>query len=225
MKRYLMAVTTLALAALVALNAWSQQPPDKGDKKLLQKTPAQMEGPFYPDKLPTDTDNDLVIVNTSKTLAKGTITHLSGKVVGANGKPVAGALVEIWQVDNNGIYLHSESDNRSAYDKNFQGYGRCLTGLNGEYYFRTIKPVPYPGRTPHIHFIVKKGDQRLLTTQIYIKGEPRNLKDGIFMSIKDEKVRDSITVDFVPLKGSKTGEVTARFDIVVGLTPNVDDKD
>ena len=82
-----------------------------------------MEGPFYPDKLPLDTDNDLVLVNNSKTPAKGIITHLSGKVLGANGKPVANAVVEIWQVDSNGIYFHSESHNRASYDQNFQGFG------------------------------------------------------------------------------------------------------
>jgi protocatechuate 3,4-dioxygenase beta subunit/enterochelin esterase-like enzyme len=196
-----------------------------GDKKDLTKTPAQMEGPFYPDKLPADTDNDLVIVNDSKTMAKGTVTHLSGKVVGTNGKPVAGAVVEIWQVDSNGIYLHSGSDNRANYDKNFQGYGRCITNQQGEYYFRTIKPVPYPGRTPHIHFIVKKDGKRLLTTQMYVKGEPLNAKDGILNEIKDAKVRESIIVDFRPLEGSKTGELTAQFNLVVGLTPDVKDKD
>ena len=216
-----MIVTVLASMTLLVETAVSEQ----GTKKELIKTPSQMEGPFYPDKLPADTDNDLVRVFDSKTIAKGAVTHLSGKVIGANGAPVAGAVVEIWQVDAKGVYLHSDSSDRQNYDKSFQGYGRCLTNLQGEYYFRTLKPVPYPGRTPHIHFIVKKNDARLLTTQIYIKGEPRNLKDGIFMSIKDAKVRESIVVDFAPLRGSKTGELTARFDIVVGLTPNVVDVD
>jgi protocatechuate 3,4-dioxygenase, beta subunit len=85
--------------------------------------------------------------------------------------------------------------------------------------------VPYPGRTPHIHFIVKKSDKRLLTTQLYVKGEPLNAKDDILNAIKDKKVRDALIVDFAPLEGSKSGELVARFDIVVGLTPEILDKD
>jgi len=80
-------------------------------------------------------------------------------------------VVEIWQVDASGSYIHSRSGDRGKRDKNFQGYGRFLTGSKGEYYFRTIKPVGYQTRTPHIHVIVKKGDRRLLTTQLYVKGE------------------------------------------------------
>jgi protocatechuate 3,4-dioxygenase, beta subunit len=220
MKRIPMLAAVVFGLTLMAVSAPAQQ----GDKKLPQ-TPSQMEGPFYPDKLPADTDNDLVIVNNSKTPAKGIITYVWGKVTDTNGKAVANAVVEIWHVDCNGIYLHSGSHNRDQYDKNFQGFGRCITGLNGDYYFRTIKPVPYPGRTPHIHFIVKKDDKRLLTTQIYIKGEPLNEKDGILQSIRDPKVRASIIVDFAPLKGSKTGELEAHFDITVGMTPEIRDKD
>jgi protocatechuate 3,4-dioxygenase beta subunit len=220
MRRSMRTLTVVAVLAWLAGGVLGQQP-DKGQPT----TPPQMEGPFYPDKLPADTDNDLVIVNNSTTLAQGTITHLSGKVIATDGKPVAGAIVEIWQVDSNGIYLHSGSDNRAKYDKNFQGFGRCFTNLNGEYYFRTIKPVPYPGRTPHIHFIVKKNDKRLLTTQLYVKGEPLNAKDDILNAIKDQKVRDALIVEFAPLEGSKSGELVARFNIVVGLTPEIRDKD
>src|SRR5437868_11091578 len=117
----------------------------------LTLTPRQTEGPFYPDKLPLDTDNDLLIVNDSITPAVGKITHLTGRILDAKGNPLRNALVEIWQVDNNGVYLHSR-DTHATRDKNFQGFGRFLTGSTGEYYFRTVKPVPYPGRTPHIHF-------------------------------------------------------------------------
>src|SRR5690606_34690824 len=118
----------------------------------LMRTPPQTEGPFYPDKLPLDTDNDLLIINDQITPAVGEITHLSGRVLDAKGNPVRNAVVEIWQVDNNGVYLHSRDAARGGRDGNFQGFGRFLTGSTGEYYFRTIKPVPYTGRTPHIHF-------------------------------------------------------------------------
>src|SRR5262249_6910003 len=112
----------------------------------LVRTPRQTEGPFYPDKLPLDTDNDLLIINDSITPAVGEITYLSGKIVDGSGNPVRNALVEIWQVDHNGAYLHSRSANRSKRDAHFQGFGRFLTGSSGEYNFRTIKPVVYPGR-------------------------------------------------------------------------------
>jgi protocatechuate 3,4-dioxygenase beta subunit len=185
----------------------------------LLRTAAQTEGPFYPDKLPLDTDNDLIILNNSLTSAVGTITHLTGKILDSRGEPIRNAVVEIWQCDNNGAYLHTGSDNGGKRDGNFQGFGRFLTGSTGEYYFRTIKPVAYPGRTPHIHYKVKKGNKELLTTQCYIKGHPGNEKDGIWRSIRDPKARDSITVDFAPIKESRVGEVAANFDLVVGYTP------
>jgi protocatechuate 3,4-dioxygenase beta subunit len=185
----------------------------------LVKTPPQTEGPFYPDKLPLDTDNDLIIINNSLTPAVGKITHLSGRVLDAKGNPVRNALVEIWQVDSKGAYIHSRSGNRKNRDTHFQGFGRFLTGLKGEYYFRTVKPVPYPGRTPHIHVKVRQGNKDLLTTQCYVKGEPRNKKDFIFQSIRDAKARQAVLVNFAPLKGSKIGELVAKFDMVLGITP------
>jgi protocatechuate 3,4-dioxygenase beta subunit len=144
---------------------------------------------------------------------------LTGKVLDARGKPVRNAVVEIWQCDQNGAYLHSGSNNRDKADANFQGFGRFLTGSSGEYYFRTIKPVPYPGRTPHIHFKIRKGSKDLLNTQCYVKGEKGNERDFIYRSVRDAKARDSITVDFAPIKESRIGELAARFDIVLGVTP------
>jgi len=185
----------------------------------LVRTPAQMEGPFYPDKLPLDTDNDLLIVNDAITPAVGEVTHLSGRLLDARGNPLRNTLVEIWQVDNAGAYLHSGTSNREKKDKNFQGFGRFLTGSTGEYYFRTVKPVPYPGRTPHIHFKLKKGGKEILTTQCYIKGHPNNERDGIWRSLRDPKERDAVTIDFSPISGSRIGELAAKFDIVIGMTP------
>lgn len=185
----------------------------------LLQTPAQTEGPFYPDRLPLDTDNDLLIINDGLTPAVGEIAYVSGRVLDARRKPVRGALVEIWQCDNSGAYLHSGTDNARKRDKNFQGFGRFLTGSKGEYLFRTIKPVAYPGRTPHIHYKIKRGGKDLLTTQLYVKGHPGNENDGIWKGIKSDKARRSITVDFAPLKGTRAGELAARFDIVLGVTP------
>ena len=185
----------------------------------LMRTPLQTEGPFYPDKLPLDTDNDLLIVNDKITRAVGTITHLGGRILDARGEPMRNALVEIWQVDNNGAYLHSGSTNRDKRDANFQGFGRFLTASSGEYYFRTIKPVRYPGRTPHIHFAVKVKGKDNFTTQCYVKGEPGNERDFVLAAVNDPKARESLIVDFAPLQQSRIGEVAARFDIVLGYTP------
>ncbi len=184
----------------------------------LVRTPRQTEGPFYPDHLPLDTDNDLIIVNDGLTPAVGEITHLSGRILDANGQPIRNALVEIWQVDNNGVYLNSH-DKHAARDKNFQGFGRFLTGSTGDYYFRTIKPVLYPGRTRHIHFALKMKGREKWTTQCYVKGEPQNERDGIYREIQDPKARAAVTVDFAPVSGSRIGELAARFDIVPGFTP------
>jgi protocatechuate 3,4-dioxygenase beta subunit len=185
----------------------------------LVRTPAQTEGPYYPDRLPLDTDNDLIIINKSITPAVGAITHLSGKILDARGEPLKGAVIEIWQVDNNGSYLHSRDPQRGRADGNFQGYGRFETGSTGEYRFRTIKPVSYPGRTPHIHVKVSKGNRELLTTQCYVQGEAQNEGDGVLRGIRDARQRASVIVPFEPIKNSKIGELTAKFDIVLGYTP------
>ena len=188
--------------------------------EALTLTPKQTEGPFYPDKLPLDTDNDLLILNDSTTPAIGEVTWLGGRILDARGEPIRNALVEIWQCDSTGVYLHTRTGGDVAKrDKNFQCFGRFLTGSTGEYVFRTIKPVPYPGRTPHIHMAVKMKGRKELVTQCYIKGHPGNEKDGVWKSIRDEKARASVTIPFDPLKGSKAGELAARFDVVLGLTP------
>ena len=190
--------------------------------EALVQTPRQTEGPFYPDHLPLDTDNDLIIVNDSATPALGEITWLSGRILGPDGAPVKNATVEIWQCDNHGVYLHSRSsDNNPDRDSNFQGFGRFLTGSTGEYVFRTIKPVPYPGRTPHIHFAIKLKGQKRLITQCYIKGDPHNEKDGIYRGIKDPQQRDAVTVDFAAVPNSKTNDLAAHFDVVLGFTPEL----
>lgn len=185
----------------------------------LIRTPRQTEGPFYPDHLPLDTDNDLLVINDGITPAVGEVTYLSGRILDGRGDPIRNAVVEIWQCDNNGAYLHSKTGNSEKRDKNFQGFGRFVTGSSGEYLFRTIKPVPYPGRTPHIHYKIKRAGKELLVTQCYIKGHPGNAKDGIYKGIKDEKARESVTIDFAPLKGARANELAARFDVVLGLTP------
>jgi protocatechuate 3,4-dioxygenase, beta subunit len=209
-RRVFLSTLTLSAAAFTTRGLFADE---------LVRTPPQTEGPFYPNKLPLDTDNDLLIINDAITPAVGEVTHLTGRILNVKGNPVRNALVEIWQVDNNGAYIHTKDPNHDRHDSSFQGFGRFLTGSTGEYYFRTIKPVAYPSRTPHIHFKIAKSAKELLTTQCYVKGEKRNDKDGIYRSIRDPKARESITVDFAPIAGSRIGELAARFDIVLGVTP------
>jgi len=209
-RRLFLGTCALSAAALAVPGVFAEE---------LTKTPKQTEGPFYPPKLPLDTDNDLIVINNSTSPAVGTIAYVSGKILDAKGNPLRNAVVEIWQCDNNGAYLHPDSDNGNKRDKHFQGFGRFVTGTTGEYLFRTIKPVAYPGRAPHIHYKIYKDNKEILCTQCYIKGHAGNARDGVYAGIKDAKARDSVTVDFVGIKDSKIGEVTAKFDVVLGLTP------
>lgn len=206
--------------ALAAAAATAPQLVGASHAKDLILTPRQTEGPFYPDPLPLDKDNDLVRVGKDGTPAGGTITHLTGRVLDRTGRPIKNALVEIWQVDHNGVYLHEGSAGGDRRDTHFQGFGRFETASTGEYRFRTIKPVAYPGRTPHIHVgVTLKGHDRW-TTQCYIQGEPRNDDDGVLGYIRDRKQRESVIVGFLPVKGSPD-ELAARFDIVMGFTPKM----
>ena len=191
-------------------------------EELSRRTARVEEGPFYPPKLPLDTDNDLIIVNDSITPAIGDIAHVSGRLLDARGDPIRNATIELWNTDSNGIYL-ADRGSQARYDAHFQGFGRFLTSSSGEYYFRTLKPVPYGGRqAPHIHFKIKLKGQQDWTTQLFVKGHPGNARDGIYRRIGDQAARDSVTVDFAPVKDSRIGEVAARFDIVLGATPHDD---
>ncbi|MGB7157730.1 MAG: protocatechuate 3,4-dioxygenase [Tepidisphaeraceae bacterium] len=210
LNRVSMTAAALASTGLFARGALAEE---------LTRTPRQTEGPFYPDRLPLDTDNDLIIVNDQLTPAVGEITHLSGRILDGSGSPIRNAIVEIWQTDANGAYVHTRSGNADKRDGNFQGFGRFLTGSTGEYYFRTIKPVSYPGRTPHIHYKVKLKGQDDFTTQCYIKGHAQNARDGVLRGVRDEQQRASVQVDFAPIDDSKAGELAAKFDVVMGWTP------
>lgn len=209
-RRFLASASALAAAGALPLDVFAEE---------LAKTASMGEGPFYPDKLPLDTDNDLILLNDSKASAVGEVTYLTGRVLSKSGEPVRNASVEIWQCDGNGVYLHSGSSTPERRDGNFQGYGRFLTNAKGEYCFRTIKPVPYPGRTPHIHFAVSQNGHRALTTQMFVNGHEGNAKDGLIRRIKDPIARETLMVDFKPLPEAKMRTWQANFEIVLGQTP------
>lgn len=180
------------------------------------------DGPYYPDRLPLDTDNDLLIINDGITAAVGEIAHFTGRLFAEDGSPVHGAVIEIWQSDVNGSYIHTEGRNDGKLDRNFQGYGRFLTNAEGRYYFRTIKPVPYTlqgqFRAPHIHVAVSKGGRRIMATQALVKGHEANAGDLVTRRITDPALLETLMVEYRPLAGSTLGELSANFDIRLGVT-------
>jgi protocatechuate 3,4-dioxygenase beta subunit len=188
----------------------------------LRRTAEMTEGPFYPDALPLDTDNDLLILNDATTPAVGEVTHLTGRISTRSSEPVGSAFVEIWQVDATASYIHSNGRQPGGHDGNFQGYGRFLTDTAGRYYFRTIKPVSYSlggtFRAPHIHFAINKNGRRILTTQLHVRGHEDNARDPLLSRIRSAEERDTVLGDFLPLEGSRIGELKADFDIVLGET-------
>lgn len=170
-------------------------------------TPGQTEGPFYPLALPKDADFDL-LKNGSLDYKLGQPIWLEGSVTDLQGTPVRGAQVEIWQADHAGHYDHPRDGNRI--DKAFQGFGRVAVNAQGEYRFRTIRPVAYSSRTPHIHVKVKLAGRELLTTQLYVAGEPLNQRDFLWRGLSDAQ-RNALSVPFSP----STDGQRARFNIVV----------
>lgn len=182
----------------------------------LAATPAQTSGPFYPVAFPADSDNDLVQVRGLAAHAMGTILHLQGRVLDASGNALTGALVEIWQCDSQGLYDHPGQPGRERRDSAFQGYGKMLTDAPSAYSFRTLKPVAYPGRTPHIHLKVVTADGRRLTTQFYLAGDPRNEGDFVYRgALRDAKSRERIEMRLEPANGLEAGAFASAMDIVI----------
>lgn len=195
-------VTAALVAAPFAWTGLRAQP-----RPARRLTPAQTEGPFYPVSLPPDADFDL-LRNGTLAYGRGQPAWLEGTVADLQGRPVAGAQVEIWQCDETGHYHHPGDGGRA--DPAFQGFGRVRVAGDGRYRFRTIRPAPYSGRTPHIHVKVRLGQRELLTTQLYVAGEPRNERDFLWRRLDPEQ-RQALTVPF-----ERTGDgLRAAFPIVV----------
>jgi protocatechuate 3,4-dioxygenase beta subunit len=183
----------------------------------LPPTPQQTAGPFYPLAFPADADNDLAQVAGRNGIAEGTVTYVTGRVLDAAGQSIPGARVEIWQCDAHGRY-HYVRDDRAGrpIDENFQGYGQIITDGAGAYRFRTIRPVPYPGRTPHIHFAVTAAGLPRFTTQMYVAGEPLNERDGVLLAVRDPAARARLIVPLRPVADAEAGALAGTFDIVLG---------
>ncbi|WP_200963973.1 protocatechuate 3,4-dioxygenase [Acidovorax sp. Root219] len=172
-------------------------------------TPSQTEGPFYPVRLPADADHDL-LRNGRLSYGGGQPAWLDGTVTDMAGRPVRGAQVEIWQSDADGHYHHPGDWGRA--DAAFQGFGRVAVAQDGSYRFRTIRPVPYAGRTSHVHFKVRLGQRELLTTQLYVAGDAGNARDPVWRGLSEAE-RSAVTVPFAP----GADGLQARFPIVVAV--------
>jgi protocatechuate 3,4-dioxygenase, beta subunit len=196
-------------AALVAMPAlWFG--PHAQSVPTRRATPSQTEGPFYPVELPADSDFDL-LRNGTLAYSRGQPSWVEGTVTDLQGKPVAGAQVEIWQCDEAGHYHHPGDGGRA--DKAFQGFGKVVVGADGQYRFRTIRPAAYAGRAPHIHVKVRLGKRELLTTQLYAQGESGNARDFIWRNLRDDAERAAVTATFKP----GADGLQASFPIVVAV--------
>ena len=199
-------------AALVAFPAlWAAGAVQAQAAGRLRPTPAQTEGPFYPVQIPRDHDNDL-LRNGDLRAAGGRPGWVEGTLRDVDGRPLADAAVEIWQCDEAGHY-HHPGDGGHA-DPGFQGFGRTLADSEGRWRFRTMAPVPYPGRTPHIHLKVRSGERELLTTQLYMAGAPGNARDFLWRNLS-EADRAALTLAFEPAGNE---EWRASFPVVVART-------
>jgi protocatechuate 3,4-dioxygenase beta subunit len=191
--------------------------------EALTLTPLQTQGPFYPlpDDLPLGKDNDLLYLNDNLTPASGTVTHVTGRVLDANGNPIRNALVELWHADINGEYTYFAGSGRNpAADPNFAGFGQFLTGASGAFRFRTIRAGLYPGRARHFHWGISVPGSGRRVTQTYWAGEPGNASDGILNAIADVDQRNSVILNFTPVPGTTSGEEQTIWDFVTGITPN-----
>lgn len=181
------------------------------ENALLPVTPSVREGPFYPVDIPSDSDNDLLRVVGMKEISPGQPAYVHGTVVDRHGTPVDGARVEIWQCDQGGVYRHPGDDGKP--DLRFQGFGAMVTNRVGAYHFRTLRPVPYTGRTPHIHYRVSAPGFDRLTTQLYVAEEAeRNVRDLLYKRHTPDE-RALLTSAFRVVNG---GSIAAEFNIVLG---------
>lgn len=197
-------LTLAAASAAMSSKVWA----------ALLKTPSMTEGPFYPVELPLDQDNDLTRVTGKTGVASGELLDFAGRVLDETGAPVSGAVVEIWQCNAFGAYHHPSDGGKL--DPNFQGFGKTTTDAQGRYRFRTIKPVAYSGRVPHIHYKVKRPGKSELTSQVMIAGEAGNERDFVFRHLRDAEARKRVLMTLVEAPKESGVKWRTEYEIVVG---------
>lgn len=179
-RRFIGSGAAVAASGLVAASAGDQPP-----------TAAQAEGPYYPTHKALDKDGDMTVVEGQAGVATGEPLTLSGHVLDTDGNPVEGAIVDIWQADSKGRYLHEDAPETSPLDPAFQYWAQLKTGADGAYSVKTIMPAAYAAvddwvRPPHIHFKVARRGMHELTTQMYFEGNELNDKDQLFLAAPEE---------------------------------------
>ncbi len=202
--------------ALAALAPWSALAVTSArGARALRLTPAMTEGPFYPDRLPSDRDADLARVAGRGGTAQGRLLYLTGRVLDARGRPIANAGIELWQANAHGRYIHSaDTDASGALDPDFQGYAALATDAEGRYRIRTVLPGPYPGRTRHLHFNFAGGRAKL-TTQMFFEGERGNERDGVYRALAADE-RRAATGHYVDrAAGMESGALAVSWDVVL----------
>jgi protocatechuate 3,4-dioxygenase, beta subunit len=183
--------------------------------QTMRRTPTQVLGPFYPVVKPLDQDADLTAIAGRPGRAAGQVIEVMGRVINREGKPVAGARVEIWQANTYGRYTHPSDRNKAPLDPNFEGFAVLKTDAEGRYRFKTIKPGAYPDdsgamRAPHIHFDVLGRTNRLVT-QMYFAGEALNETDRFLGTAAAN--RERLIVPFRP--SSEKQGLVGVWDIVL----------
>jgi protocatechuate 3,4-dioxygenase, beta subunit len=180
-------------------------------------TPRMTLVPFYPDALPAERDADLTMVAGQPGRAAGSLVYVQGQVTDIRGKPLAKARVEVWQANDKGRYAHSaDTDASGPLDPNFQGYGTLVTDAQGRYRIKTIKPAPYSGRTPHLHFTATAGGERLVT-QMFFEGEKLNGRDALYRAL-DRDAQRSATGAWTDRAGDMEADALAiAWDIILAV--------
>lgn len=204
----------IGAGALLALGAGSVSAVEKCNQLL---TPEQPKGPFYPLTIPDDSNLDLTRVEGRVQSAKGEVVIVKGRVIGENCKPIAGAVVEIWQACHTGKYNHPSDTSQNSLDPDFQYYGLVRTNKSGEYQFKTVLPGAYNAtqdwvRPPHIHFKVSLRGYTELITQLYFKGEKLNKHDRILQQLAPSEQK-SVVIPFT--KNSESSVKEGVFDITL----------
>ncbi|MEO8101469.1 MAG: protocatechuate 3,4-dioxygenase [Betaproteobacteria bacterium] len=205
-KRRQLLITAAGAAASSLIPVWA-----------LEKTPSMTEGPFYPRlaDITLDDDNDLTRVKGKEGVARGTLLDLTGQVIDSGGKAAAGASVEIWQCNSHGRYHDARDVSSSPIDPFFQGFGKSVTDAGGRFRFRTIRPVAYPGRVPHIHFKVKSKAFRELTTQMFVAGDPGLEEDFIWRSLRGVDLKKQMASELKPAATTGGAALAGFFDIML----------
>lgn len=187
----------------------------------LPATLTERTGPVFGHSLIRPHDHDLTAQHAADPIGERIFVH--GRILDEDARPVRGALVEVWQANAAGRYRHKADAHDAPLDPNFSGAGRALTDENGYYWFKTIKPGPYPWgnhhnawRPAHIHFsLFGAGILSRLVTQMYFPGDPLQTLDPIFNSIPDEKARARMVSRLDMGRAEPNYALAYAFDVVL----------